>query len=189
MIVVILGDWRALAIRGLAALAFGVVALLWPGLTLTALVILWGAFVLVDGTTMLFDVIRGRATRHRGARTAMAVISIAAGVITFLWPSITALALLVVIAAWAALIGVLEISAAIRFREELRNEWLLVLSALVALAFAAFLVITPGAGALVITWLIGWFAVVAGGLRLMLAWRLRKLEAIIREDVRMPVAA
>jgi uncharacterized membrane protein HdeD (DUF308 family) len=181
MIVVLIGDWRTLALRGLATLAFGVVALLWPGLTLTALVILWGAFVLVDGVFMLADVLRGRTADHRATRAAMAGVSIAAGVLTFLWPAITALALLFVIAAWATLTGIAEISAAIRFRRELNNEWLLVLSGILSLAFAALLVVTPGAGAIAITWLIGWFAIVYGVVRFMLAWRVRRLEGAVRE--------
>ena len=106
-----------------------------------------------------------------------ALLSIGAGVITFAWPDITALALLYVIAFWAILTGGVEIFVAIRVRREISGEWLVILTGLVSIAWGALLLITPGAGALVITWLIGWFALLAGVLRLMFSWQLRKLRS------------
>jgi len=165
------------ALRGLAALAFGIFTLAWPGLTLWALVVLFGAFVLVDGVFTLAAVITG-APATRGRRPWLifeGVVSIAAGIITFVWPGITALALLFLIAAWAFLLGTLRLAAAIQMRHEIDDWWLPALTGALSIAFAAFLVITPGAGALVITWLIGWFAVFVGVLLLMLAFRIRQL--------------
>lgn len=101
---------------------------------------------------------------------------IAAGLVTFLWPGITALTLLFVIAAWAIVNGIVEISAAYRLRKEIHHEWLLVVMGLLSIAAGVMLAITPGAGALVITWVIGWFATLVGVSRLMLAWRLHRLE-------------
>jgi uncharacterized membrane protein HdeD (DUF308 family) len=186
MIVVLMGNWRTLALRAIAALAFGILALAWPRLTLTALVLLWGVFVLVDGVTILAQVARDRAAEHRWARVLMGVVSVAAGLITVAWPGITALALLMVIAAWAFLTGAIEIAAAIRLRRELHHEWLLVFAGMLAIGVAAALVISPAAGALAITWLIGWFAIIYGVVRLMLAWRLRQFEAAVQPVERRP---
>jgi uncharacterized membrane protein HdeD (DUF308 family) len=185
MILIIAGDWRSVALRGMAAFAFGVLALLWPSLTLHALVLLFGAYALVDGVSSLADGVVGagdaQARRERWPLILQGLAGIAVGILTFLWPDITALALLYLIAAWALLIGGLEIAAAIRLRRVITDEWLLGLSGVVSVAFAVLLVVTPGAGALAITWLIGWFALLNAGLLLGLAWRLRKLEAPLHE--------
>lgn len=173
----LIGSWKSLALRGAAAVLFGILTLIWPGLTLWALVLLWGAYVLVDGISTLGDVLTHApgTDEGRGWLIFHGVTGIAAGVVTFIWPDITALALLFVIAAWAFVTGVLEIVAAVRLRRVLSNEWLLALLGVLSIAFAIGLVVTPGAGALVITWFIGWFALLAGAVRLGLAWRVRKL--------------
>jgi len=178
MLTLWVGDWRAVALRGLAALAFGILTLVWPGLTLWALVVIFGAFVLVDGVSTLGAVIRNEpGTRQRRAWLIFeGTVSVVAGIIAFVWPDITALALLFVIAVWAFLLGALRLAAAIQMRHEIDDWWLPALSGALSIAFAVLLVITPGAGALVITWLIGWFAVFIGVLVLMLAFRVRKLR-------------
>ena len=157
---------------------FGVMALIWPGLTLWALVILWGAYVLVDGISTLAGVVRhdpGTEGR-RGVLIFEGIVSVVVGILTFVWPDITALALLFVIAAWAFITGVVEIAAAIRLRAVIDNEWILFLIGALSILFAVGLVITPGAGALVITWLIAWYAILSGILFLALAWRVRQLD-------------
>jgi len=178
MLILFVGDWRAVALRGLAALAFGILTLIWPGLTVWALVVLFGAFVLVDGVFTLAAAIRNEpgTRQRRGWLIFEGIVSIAIGVITFVWPDITALALLFVIAAWAFVLGALRLAAAIQMRREIDDWWLPALSGALSIAFAALLVITPGAGALVITWLIGWFAAFIGVLLLMLAFRVRRLQ-------------
>lgn len=186
MLTLWVGDWRAVALRGLAALAFGIFTLVWPGITLWALVVLFGAFVLVDGVFTLAAVSRGASgTRERrGLLIFEGIVSIGAGIIAFVWPGITALALLFVIAVWAFLLGALRLAAAIQMRHEIDDWWLPALSGALSIAFAVFLVITPGAGALVITWLIGWFSVFVGVLLLMLAYRVRKLQQEVDGPVR-----
>lgn len=179
MLFLLVGDWRSLALRGAAALIFGILALVWPGLTLWALVVLWGAYVLVDGISML----AGVAARVPGTEMRRAVlifegiVGVVIGVVTFVWPDITALALLYVIAAWALITGALELAAAVRLRAVIDNEWFLGLIGVLSILFGISLIITPGAGALVITWLIGWYAVLTGVLLGALAWRMRKLQA------------
>ena len=174
----LIGSWKSLALRGVAAVVFGVLTLFWPGLTLWALVVLWGAYVLVDGISILGDVLTHApgTDDRRGWLIFQGMTGIVAGVLTFIWPDITALALLFLIAAWAFVTGVFEIAAAVRLRRIMSNEWLLGLFGVLSIAFAIGLVVTPGAGALVITWFIGWFALLAGAVRLGLAWRMRKLE-------------
>jgi len=186
MLILWIGDWRAVALRGLAALAFGIFTLVWPRLTLWALVVLFGAFVLVDGVFTLAAVISGapRTRDRRGWLIFEGIVSIAAGIIAFVWPGITALALLYLIAAWALLLGAVRLAAAVQIRHEIDDWWLPALSGALSIAFAVFLVITPGAGALVITWLIGWFAVFIGVLLLTLAFRVRKLQH--ESDGRVP---
>jgi uncharacterized membrane protein HdeD (DUF308 family) len=194
MVLVIVGNWWSLALRGLAAVAFGIMALVWPGLTVTALVLLFGAYALVDGLVTLASVV---AHRHQlEGRPWLSILhgiaGVGAGIVTFVWPDITALALLFVIAAWAFVIGVVELAAAIRLRREIRHEWLLGLVGVLSIAFAVLLVAAPVEGALAITWAIGWFALINGVLLLALAYRVHKLlapvEAGMRRRVR-PVAA
>ena len=178
MIIVVLGNVRSLVIRGLAATAFGLLTLMWPGLTLLVLVILFGAYALVDGISDLLVLMRHRRG-ERGVRTlslVIAIVSIGAGIITLLWPDITALALLLVIAGWALATGVLYLVAAFRLRRHINNEWLYVLNGIVALMLGVILVITPGEGALGITWVIGWLALLRGVLLLALAWRVNGLR-------------
>jgi uncharacterized membrane protein HdeD (DUF308 family) len=179
MVVVLDADWRRQALRGAVALLFGAMTLVWPGITLTVLVLLFGFFVLLDGVAMLIAAFEVEQPTF-GTRAVLllrALLSIGAGVITFAWPGITALALLYVIAFWAILTGGVEIFVAIRERREIPGVWLVILTGLVLIAWGALLLITPGAGALVITWLIGWFALLAGVLRLMLSWQLWKLRS------------
>ncbi len=178
MVILFIGDWRMLAVRGVAAVLFGVAALVWPDLTLWALVVLFGAFVLVDGVMALVAAFT-RSQETEGTRALLVLhglLGIAAGAITFFWPGITALALLYVIAAWAFLIGILRIVGAARLRKVIDNEWMLGLTGLLWIALGAVLVVTPGTGALAIVWAIGLFALLAGVVELGLAWNVRRIQ-------------
>jgi uncharacterized membrane protein HdeD (DUF308 family) len=178
MTIPIVGDWRLLALRGLAAVVFGVLALVWPVSALLALVWLFGAYVLVDGIFILAAVATGApgTGQRRGLLFLEGLAGIIAGILTFVWPGITALVLLFLIAAWALITGILEIVTAVRLRREIRNEWLLALSGVLSIVFAVLLVILPGPGTLALVWLIGAYAVVFGILILALAWRIRKFQ-------------
>jgi len=179
MIVYVIGEWRSAAFRGLAALTFGVLTLIWPDLSLRALVWLYGAYVIVDGVSVLINVVSGKAApwERRAWLILLGVVSILAGLVTFVWPEITALALLGVIAGWALITGCMEIALAVRLRREIPDEWLLAATGVLSVGLAILLLIAPGAGALAITWAIGWFAVLFGVLNLALAWRLHRLQA------------
>ena len=126
MIRELVGDWRLVAVRGVAAVLFGLATLIWPDVTLWVLVLLWGAFVLVDGVFSVVAAVSGRrVVAHRGWLVFSGLVGIAAGIVTFVWPSITALVLLYVIAFWAIVIGALMIATAVRLRAAIRHEWAL----------------------------------------------------------------
>ncbi|WP_197286723.1 HdeD family acid-resistance protein, partial [Achromobacter sp. 2789STDY5608615] len=99
------------------------------------------------------------------------------GIVTFLWPGLTALILLYIIAIWALVAGVFQIAATIRFRKDIRNEWFLGLSGLVSILFGAMLIMQPGAGALALVWVIGIYAVFFGILLLVFSLRLKQHRA------------
>jgi uncharacterized membrane protein HdeD (DUF308 family) len=161
---------RHLALRGVAAIIFGIATLAWPGITLWALVVLWGAYALVDGTIALAAAIGDRHLPHRGWIAVTGVSGIIAGVMTFAWPGITTLALLFVIAFWSLVNGFSLIAIAINERKQLTGEWAIALTGVLAVLLGVVLMITPGAGALAITWAIGWWACLSGGASLTLAW-------------------
>lgn len=169
--------WWHFLVRGLVAIAFGVLAIAWPGAMLVTLVILFGAFVLADG---LLAIVTGIATAKSADRWwAMLLAGIAGvvvGVLTFIWPGMTALVLLYLIAAWSLTRGVLEIAAAIRLRKVVRGEWVLVLSGILSILLAAVLFVFPGAGALGMIWVIGAYAIADGALLGILGFRLLKLK-------------
>jgi uncharacterized membrane protein HdeD (DUF308 family) len=170
--------WWVVALRGVLALLFGLVALVWPDITIIVLVALFGAYVLADGVIALGTALFGgaQATRRRGWLIFESVTGIAAGVIAFIWPDITTLALLLVIAAWALITGVVEIVAAIRLRRELEGEWLLAVSGVASIVFGLLLVIRPSAGAVAVVWLIGAYAILFGAALVALGLRLRKVH-------------
>jgi uncharacterized membrane protein HdeD (DUF308 family) len=170
-------NWWAVAIRGVAALLFGLLALIWPGITVLALVALFGAYALVDGVVALGTAFFGRrgAVGDRGWLIVEGVAGIAAGIVTFVWPGTTTLVLLWLIALWAFVTGVFEIVAAVRLRREIRGEWLLILSGALSVLFGVVLVVWPGTGALAVIYLIGIYAIIFGAALVMLAFRLRRL--------------
>jgi len=166
--------WWIVALQGVAAIVFGVLALMWPGITLLSLVILFAAYALVDGVLALVSGFRrGAAGKPDWWRIARGVVGIAAGVVAFVMPGITAYALLILIAAWAIVSGAIELVAAYQLRNVIRGEWLLVLDGIVAIIFGVVLIAFPSAGALAVVWLIGAFAIASGVILLALALRLR----------------
>jgi uncharacterized membrane protein HdeD (DUF308 family) len=163
--------WWAFALRGVVAILFGVLAFAWPGVTLTVLVLFWGAFALVDGVLALVAAFRTDHD-HRWGLLLEGVVGIGAGIVTFVWPGLTALVLLYIIAVWALLTGVLELVAAVRLRKVIQNEWWLALSGIASVLFGLVLLAAPGAGAVAVVWLIAAYAIVFGILNLALALRL-----------------
>ena len=180
-----IGGWRRLALRGVAAILFGFATLAWPGLTLWALVLLWGAYALVDGVLALSTAISVPLLSHRGWLALHGIAGIAAGIMTFAWPSITALALLYVIAAWAFIVGAELIATAIRMRREATSGWALAIAGGVSALLGVLLVSAPGAGALGITWAIGWSVLTVGSLQLGLAFSIRRATTQLAKSDRL----
>ena len=163
--------WWTIALRGAVAIAFGILALVSPGTAFLSLVLLFGAYAIIDGVLAL--VLASRRVQPRGALIARGLASIAAGIITWVWPGITAFVLLIVIAAWAIVAGVLEIVMAIQMRKQLEGEWLLGLEGVLSIAFGVLLLLSPLGGAIVLGLWIGAWALVLGGMQIGTALRLR----------------
>lgn len=169
-------NWSALALRGVIAIVFGILAFLMPGLTLGVLVLLFAAYAIVDGVSHLVTGIRQRSgDKPDGLMIFGGIAGIAAGLIAAILPGITALFLLALIGAWAIVTGTAEIMAAYRLRKVIRGEWLLALDGIISIAFGLYVWIFPGAGAIAIVWLIAAFAIASGVILLMLAFRMRSL--------------
>lgn len=167
-------NWWVIALRGIAALIFGLLALFWPGITLLALTYLFGAYALVHGVMDLFLAFSGPGRHPRfWALIIEGVVSIGVGIIAFLWPGITTLSLLLLIAVWAIVSGVSEIVMAIRLRKVIHGEWSMVLAGIVSLLLGVLLLARPAVGALAVVWWIGGFAIVFGVLLLALSFRMR----------------
>jgi uncharacterized membrane protein HdeD (DUF308 family) len=167
-------NWWLILLRGICAIVFGVLAFALPGLALVTLVLLYGAYALVDGVFALAAAIMGGAPTPRWWLAIVGLLGIVAGLLTLLLPGITALVLLFFIAFWAIAIGVMEIVGAIRLRKEIDNEWWLVASGVISVLFGLILVVQPGAGALGLIFVIGFYAILHGVLLISLALRLRR---------------
>jgi uncharacterized membrane protein HdeD (DUF308 family) len=167
-------NWWLVLLRGVAAIIFGVLAFVWPGVTLLTLVLFYGAFALVDGVLAVIAAVTGGAPAPRWWLAIVGLCGIAAGLLTFLWPGITALVLLIFIAAWAIAIGIFEIIGAIRLRKEIDNEWWLIAGGVLSVLFGLAMLVWPGAGALALIFVIGAYAIVYGIILASFALRLRK---------------
>jgi uncharacterized membrane protein HdeD (DUF308 family) len=167
-------SWWVLALQGAVALLFGILAMVWPGLTLLWLVALFAAYAIISGALELYAAVSNR-TYDSGwwLLLVLALVSIASGVLAWVYPGLTALVLVLLMGANALATGVLEIVAAIRLRKAVNNEWLMVLAGVVSVLFGIFVFVSPGAGALALVWLIAFWAIVHGVLWLSLAIRVR----------------
>jgi uncharacterized membrane protein HdeD (DUF308 family) len=153
-------NWGWIVLRGVVAVLFGLLALAQPGITLAALVFTWGAYAIADG---IFALVAGVKVRGAGGPLwswlVMGVLGIVAGVLTFRAPGLTALALLLVIASWAIVVGISQIVAAIRLRKVIEGEWALGLSGVLSVVFGVLAAVHPGAGALSVLWMIATYAI------------------------------
>jgi len=166
--------WWLMAIRGLLAVLFGLAAIVWPRLTLFVLVILFGAYALVDGVVAVIVSFQERKNvRQWWVVLLGGIAGIIAGVLTFVWPAITALVLLYLIAAWAIVTGILEIAAAFSRRLPIAHEWTLVLAGILSVLFGVLLAILPGVGLLSLVWLIGIYALAFGVVLIIRAFQFR----------------
>ena len=174
MIDTLVRNWWALLIRGIAAVVFGLLALLWPGAAGWALVILFGAYAFVDGIFAIVAAIRAAEQHQRwGALLFEGIIGLVIAAIVFFEPRSAAIGLYITIAIWAFLTGIFEIVAAIELRKVIPNDWLLLLAGIASLLFGVLMIVYPLAGALTVIWLIGVYAIVFGVIMIGFALRLR----------------
>jgi uncharacterized membrane protein HdeD (DUF308 family) len=170
-------NWWAVALRGLAGILFGIITFVSPAISLAALVLLFGAYAFADGVLSIVSAVRRRGADRWWLLLLQGIVGIAAGVVTWLWPGITAITLLFVIAAWALAGGALQVAAAIRLRKVITGEWLLALSGVLSIALGVLLVAFPGPGALALVIWIGAYAFVFGILLMVLGFKLRGLRS------------
>lgn len=169
-------NWWVLLLRGLLAILFGFVSFAAPGLSVAALVLLFGGFCLADGLMAAWTALSNNRQKENGWLLLIGgLLGIGVGLLTIFQPALTGLALLFYIAVWAIATGVVQVLTAIRLRQEIENEWMLVLAGLCSVAFGALLMARPGAGALAVLWLIGSYAIVFGVLLVVLALRVRSV--------------
>jgi uncharacterized membrane protein HdeD (DUF308 family) len=164
--------WWVVLLRGVLAILFGVLAFAWPGLTVVILVTIWGIYALIDGIFGVVAGIRGKWT----SLVVLGLLGIAAGVVALLWPGLTAITLLWILAIWIIVAGAMQISAAIRLRKEVQGEWLWIASGVLMVGLGLLFFLRPGAGILSVTWLLGSLAIVWGILLVMLSFRLKGLK-------------
>jgi uncharacterized membrane protein HdeD (DUF308 family) len=174
--------WWVLLLRGVLAIAFGVVAYAWPGLTLATLVMFFAAFVLVDGVFDVFHAFSGRKENdHWWVLLLEGLLGIAFGVITWSNPAVTVVVLLLFIAFWAMATGILRVVMAIRLRKEIEGEWWLILSGLASVLFAVIVMARPAAGAMAMLWVIAAWSIVVGVFLVILAFRARSFGRALTE--------
>jgi len=170
-------NWWAIALRGLVAVLFGIATFIWPSITLFVLVALFGAYALVDGIFAIIESFRRDVVRERWwALLIEGIVGVAIGVLTFIWPGLTAMGLLFLIAFWAIVTGVFEIITAIRLRHEIRGEWMMALIGILSIALGFLMVAFPLAGALSVVLMIGAFVFAMGVLMIALGFKLRSLR-------------
>ncbi|MBV8829272.1 MAG: HdeD family acid-resistance protein [Acidobacteriaceae bacterium] len=167
-------NWWSLALRGVIAILLGLLTFTWPGITLSAFVLLFGAYAFIDGIVNLAGAVQHSRMHERwGALLVEGILGIVAGIVTFAWPGVTLLILIIIIAVWAVMTGVFEIAAAIRLRKHISGEWLLIVTGVASVLFGILLFAAPATGALVIALWFGVYAIVFGILLTALAFRLR----------------
>jgi uncharacterized membrane protein HdeD (DUF308 family) len=169
-------SWWSLVLRGVAAILMAIVTFLSPGITLLALVLLFGAYALIDGILNIAGAWRAAEANEKWVAFLIeGIAGIIAAAATIFWPAITVVALVYIIAAWSLITGMLEIAAAIRLRKYITGEWLLALMGVISILFGVALMAFPITGALALTIWIGVYALLIGGLLIGLGIRLRTL--------------
>jgi uncharacterized membrane protein HdeD (DUF308 family) len=180
-------NWWLLLLRGVLAILFGVAAILWPGITLLTLIVMFGVYAIVDGLIAIWTGLsRTRESSRWWAFLVEGLLSLGAGIAALVWPGLATLVLIYLIASWAVFTGILEIVAAIRLRHEITNEWFLALGGVLSIGLGILLFLQPAAGSLAIIWMIAGYALVFGILLVILGVRLRNWRA---PDTTLPLSS
>jgi uncharacterized membrane protein HdeD (DUF308 family) len=170
--------WWMLAWRGAAALLFGILAIMWPNITLLVLVGFFAGYAFITAAVSIYAAVQNRKTdKGWWLILLLGLFAFAAGVLSIVYPAVTALVLVLLMGANALVTGVLDIAVAIRLRKAIQNEWLLVLTGIISIIFGVLVMLFPGAGALAMVWLVSFYAVLIGVLLLALAFRMRSAAA------------
>lgn len=172
MLTALTRSWWLFVLRGLLAVVFGILALVWPGPTVDALVLLFGIFVLIDGVVDFVQAFTGQATGPAWIELLQGLLGVGIGILTLVWPDVTELVLLAFIAAWMILIGILGLLAAVRLRRVIRGEWLLGVNGALSLVLGILLIAFPMSGAVAVAGFIGIYAILFGVLLIALGVRL-----------------
>ena len=170
-------SWWVLALRGLAAVAFGLITLVLPGVTVLSLLTVFAVYALLGGGASVVGAFSNR--KHGGdwwALLLLGICGLAVGILTIIYPLLTTFALIVMIGVNALISGVFDIVLAIRLRKAIQGEWLLVLNAIISIVFGFLILAFPAAGTFALVWMIGVYALLTGILLLSLAWRAYKLK-------------
>jgi uncharacterized membrane protein HdeD (DUF308 family) len=162
--------------RGLAAIVFGVLTLVWPKLTVLALVLLFGIFAIISGITVVVAALQHREEHGWGVLLFEGILWLLVGVVALIWPGVTALSFLYLLAAWAIITGILELVAPLSFPMSGGRGLLMVLSGLVSIVFGIVIAVQPAAGLLAVVWLIGIYAIVFGVLQLVAYFEARSVS-------------
>jgi len=177
MKIALIHNWWSLVLRGVLGVILGIVTFASPGITLAGIVILFGAYALLDGVFSVMGAVRAARDHEQwGVLVIEGIVGIGAAIVTMAWPAITVIALVYVIGAWAVITGVLELAAAIRLRRHITGEWMLALGGIASLIFGIMMMLAPLAGALVIALWVGAYAFVFGIVLIALGLRLRGLR-------------
>jgi uncharacterized membrane protein HdeD (DUF308 family) len=166
-------NWWIFLLRGILAIVIGVLAFVWPGITLISLVLLFGIYAAADGILAIASAITGHTPMPRWWLAIVGIAGLVAAFMAFTQPGLTLAVLLIVIAVWAIIFGIMEIIGAIQLRKEIDNEWFLILSGVAAVIFGGILLLRPGLGTLALIFTFGTFAVIEGLLLIGFAIRLR----------------
>jgi uncharacterized membrane protein HdeD (DUF308 family) len=174
-------NWWVLAIRGVIAIAFGMLAFIQPKSALGVLVTLVALYLIADGVSLLATYVRGdpEARRAGWSVAVMGILGILIGVAAFAWPNATALSILTIVAVWAIVMGAVQLVAAIRLRREINGELFLAIGGVLAIAFGVYLVTNPSDGLMSLVWLVGFWAVLFGAVTVVLAYRLRSVVGTV----------
>jgi uncharacterized membrane protein HdeD (DUF308 family) len=176
MLTILSKNWWLLALRGVFAILFGVLTILFPGIALSTLIILFAVYAIADGLVAVWSAIQHRDQEQWWVHLLEGLVSVLAGIGAVAFPGLTALTLLYLIAAWAIITGIFEILAAIRLRKEIEGEFWMGLSGLLSILFGVFLFVSPGAGALSVLTIIAIYAIAFGLFLIMLAFRVRGMS-------------
>lgn len=171
-------NWWLLVLRGVLAILFGVLAFIWPGITLLTLIVMFGVYAIVDGLVAIWTGFsRTRESSRWWTFLLEGLLGLGAGIAALVWPGLATLVFIYLIASWAVFTGILEIAAAVRLRHEITNEWFLALGGVLSIGLGILLFLQPAAGGLAIIWMIAGYAIVFGVLLVILGFRLRNWRA------------